>query len=658
MKKRVLFILLVFVLILVSGCQSSSDAKADKPVETEDPAEANGTLPLTDGKYTAVAQGRNGKVTVEVTVASDKITAVDVVDHSESAIISAPAFERVPKNIVEYQSLQMDAISGATFTRNAIITAAADAIEQAGGDAAEWKNRAGQHTEAQNTIEKTADVIVVGGGGAGLVAAVSAIDQGASVILIEKTAALGGNTLLSGGVLNASDPTWQKKAAADKGEAEELEGWMKMDVESFPAEYQETFKTLQKQIKDYLAGSKDYLFDSTELHIIQTYYYGARTGLDGSKIYGNFELVKSLAENGLPTVNWLAEKGIEWQENVSEPVGAMWRRGHTPKMPKGQEYTIKLGKSILDSGNEYIVETAAKSLIVKDGVVVGVEAEQPNGTKVILHANKGVILATGGFGSNTAMVQEYNNYWESIPNNAKTTNASGSMGEGIVMATAVGADLTGMGFAQMMPVSDPKTGDLFTGLIPRFASSYIFVNKEGKRFVDEGAERDALAKAAFAQTDGLFYMIADADIAEEAKWLTNPEVEVENGRAYKADTLEELAKLIKVDPATLVKEMEKYNSYVDSGIDPEFGKSSFLQKVDTAPYYATPRSPAIHHTMGGLVIDAGTHVLTKDGSIIPGLYAAGEVTGGIHAGNRLGGNAIADITVNGRIAGKNAATGK
>lgn len=657
MKKRVVSILLALVLVLASGCQSSTDSNTEPPAETENPAEGKGSSSLTDGTYTAVANGRNGKVTVEVTIASDKIAAVEVVKHSETAIISEPAFERVPKNIVENQSLQMDAISGATFTRNAIIAATADAIEQAGGDASEWKNREGQHTEAGETIEKTADVIVVGGGGAGLAAAVSAIDQGASVILIEKTSSLGGNTLLSGGVLNAADPEWQAEAPADKGEAEELENWMNMDVGSFPEEYQETFKTLQSQIKQYLAGSKDYLFDSTELHIIQTYYYGARTGLDGTKIYGTFELVKNLAENGLPTVNWLAEKGIEWQKNVSEPVGAMWRRGHTPTMPKGQEYTIKLGQSILNSGNEYILETKAKSLIVEDGKVVGVEAEQSNGTKVVLHANKGVILTTGGYGSNTAMVQEYNNYWKNIPDNSKTTNASGSTGDGIIMATAIGADLTGMGFAQMMPVSDTKTGDLFTGLIPRFASSYIFVNKEGRRFVDEGSERDALSKAAFNQTDGVFYMIADADIAEEAKWLTDPEVEVENGRAYKADTLEELAELIKVDPATLVEEMEKYNSYVDSGVDPEFGKASFLQKVDVPPYYATPRSPAIHHTMGGLVIDVDTHVLAKDGSIISGLYAAGEVTGGIHAGNRLGGNAIADIFVNGRIAGANAAKG-
>lgn len=205
--------------------------------------------------------------------------------------------------------------------------------------------------------------------------------------------------------MNAADPEWQAKAAADVGEAEELEWWMNMEAESFPQEYRETFQVLQGQIREYLAGDRSYLFDSVELHIIQTYYYGARTGLDGSTIYGNFELVKNMAENALPTVEWLAEKGIKWQATVSEPVGAMWRRGHTPTLPKGREYAIKLGQIILDSGNSYQLQTAAKSLIIEGGKVVGVQAEKSNGAPVTLRAAKGVVLATGGFGSNTAMVQ-------------------------------------------------------------------------------------------------------------------------------------------------------------------------------------------------------------------------------------------------------------
>jgi fumarate reductase flavoprotein subunit len=613
---------------------------------------------LKPGVYLGTSQGRNGPLTVEVTIAKAGISQIRVVQHEETNIISAPSLERVPANIVEYQSLQMDTVTGCSITQGAIITAVSECIKEAGGDPGVWRNKPGQHAEAGEPITRTADVIVLGGGGAGLAAATSAVDKGASVILIEKTAALGGNTMLSGGVLNAADPEWQKTHKADPGEAETLTMFMNLDPASVPAEYHATLDTLKGQLRIYLGGDRSYLFDSPELHIINTYYYGARTGLDGSLIYSDFNLVKNMAENALDTVRWLSGKGVNWQATVSQPVGAMWRRGHTPEdYPKGEEYVIKLGKFILDSGNDIMLETKAVSLIIENGRVVGVNAEKADGTKVTLRANKGVVLATGGYGSNTAMVQQYDNYWGNIPNNAKTTNASGSKGEGIVMAQAVGADLVGMGFVQMMPTSDAKTGDLFTGLIPRLAANYIFVNKNGKRFVNEASPRDTLAIEAFKQPDGLFYMIADADIAEEAKWLTDPEVEVRNGRAFRADTLEELAVLINLDPAVLAAEMAKYNGFVDAGRDTDCGKTSFNLKVDTPPYYATPRSPAIHHTMGGLRIDPATRVLKADGSAIPGLYAAGEVTGGVHAGNRLGGNAIADINVHGRIAGVNAAAG-
>jgi fumarate reductase flavoprotein subunit len=613
---------------------------------------------LKPGTYTGTAAGRNGPLVVEVTIDRSEIKNVRIVSHEETNIISAPALERVPANIVQYQSLKMDTVTGCTISQGAIIAAVSDALKQAGDDPAAWRNRPGQHTAAGAPVEERSDVIVIGGGGAGLAAATAAIDAKSSVILIEKTAALGGNTMLSGGVMNAADPEWQKKHKADSGEADTLQTFANLDPSTVPPDYRATLNTLKGQLRTYLATDRSYLFDSPELHIINTYFYGTRQGLDGSTIYGVFELVQNMAVNALDTVNWLTGKGLAWQAEVSAPVGAMWRRGHTPAdYPKGEEYVIKLGQFIQNSGNKVLLETKADSLIIENNRVTGVQATRADGTKVTLRANKGVVLATGGYGSNTKMVQQYDIYWGNIPGNAKTTNASGSTGDGIIMAQTAGADLVGMGFVQMMPTSDNKTGDLFTGLIPRFPANYIFINNQGRRFINEGSARDTLAKSAFEQPDGMFYMIADADIAEEAKWLTDPEVEVRNGRAYRANTLEELAALIHVDPAALVDEMKKYNSAVDSGKDPETGKTALLLKVDTPPYYATPRSPAIHHTMGGLRIDAGTHVLKTDGSAIRGLYAAGEVTGGVHSGNRLGGNAIADIFVHGRIAGKNAAAG-
>lgn len=252
------------------------------------------------------------------------------------------------------------------------------------------------------------------------------------------------------------------------------------------------------------------------------------------------------------------------------------------------------------------------------------------------------------------MVQKYNTYWKHIDDNIATTNSPAITGDGIGLGKEAGADLVGMGFIQMMPVSDPKTGELFTGLQTP-PENYIMVNQKGKRFVNEFAERDVLTKAAI-DNGGLFYLIADDKIKDTAYNTTQESIDaqVKAGTLFRADSLEELAEQIGMDPDTLVDTIKKYNSYVDAGKDPDFEKSAFNLKCEVAPFYATPRKPAIHHTMGGLKIDTGAHVLDKDGKQISGLYAAGEVAGGIHAGNRLGGNSLADIFTFGRIAANSA----
>lgn len=221
------------------------------------------------------------------------------------------------------------------------------------------------------------------------------------------------------------------------------------------------------------------------------------------------------------------------------------------------------------------------------------------------------------------MLQKYNTYWTEIADDIKTSNSPAITGDGILLGEAVGADLVGMGFSQMMPTSDPETGGLFSGLqVP--PANFVMVDTQGKRFVNEFGSRDELAQAAI-NVGGLFYLIAD-------------------------DIIEGLAGQIGIDPAVLADTVAKYNSYVDAGEDPEFHKSAFDLKVVEPPFYATPRKPAVHHTMGGLKIDTGTRVINTDGQVIPGLFAAGEVAGGIHAGNRLGGNALTDIFTFGRIA--------
>ena len=263
-------------------------------------------------------------------------------------------------------------------------------------------------------------------------------------------------------------------------------------------------------------------------------------------------------------------------------------------------------------------------------------------------------MATGGYGENPELRAEYNTYWKEMPLEMPSTNSPHITGDGILMAREIGANLVGMGFIQLMPSSHPVDGSLFSGVWGS-AETQVFVNKQGKRFVNEYAGRDVLAAAALEQEDALFFIITDAQI------VGNRDISdmIEKGNVIKADTLEELAEKLGIDPATFVAEIEKYNSYVDNQFDPDFGKPNFGDyKVEVAPFYATPRSPAVHHTMGGLEIDTLSRVISVDGEPIPGLYAAGEVTGGIHAGNRLGGNAQTDIIVFGRIAGESAALGK
>ena len=331
------------------------------------------------------------------------------------------------------------------------------------------------------------------------------------------------------------------------------------------------------------------------------------------------------------------------------PVGAIWRRGHKPKVPMGVAYIAVLKDFVLKNGGIILTDTQVKELVVTNGVITGVKGSGRNGQTITVNG-KAVILTTGGFAANTKMLQKYNTYWSEIDDNIATSNTPAATGDGILLGQSIGADLVGMGFSQMMPVSDPVTGALFTGLqVP--PANFIMVNTKGKRFVDEYGSRDQLSQAAI-DNGGLFYLIADENIKETAYNTSQEKIDaqVEAGTLFKANTLEELAEQINIDPATLVETITNYNSYVDAGHDPEFDKGAFDLKVEKAPFYATPRKPATHHTMGGLKIDTHAHVINEDGKIIKGLFAAGEVAGGLHAGNRLGGNSLTDIFTFGRIA--------
>lgn len=608
------------------------------------------------GTYSVTAAGHNGQVPMKVTFSENRIENIDIDTKGETIGIADTVWQRMPEQIISGQTLNVDAVSGASDTSRGVLNGVADAVSLAGADPDVLKKRPKPDKgEMKGTVEYSADVVIVGGGGTGLSAAATSVQAGKKTILVEKFPAVGGNTIRTGGPMNAADPEWQNTFDALPGEAATLKSLMETPDEKIDPEYLDDFHELQGQLKEYLDSGEHFLFDSKLLHEIQTYLGGKRTDLNGTEIHGDYTLVKTLVDNALKSVGWLQSIGVRFDPNeVTMPVGAKWRRGHKPLENQGFEYISNLQRYVKEQGGQIITNTRVQKLLKENNQIVGLEATNADGQQVIVHANA-VILASGGFAANTKMVQKYNTYWTKVDDDIATSNSPAITGDGIKLGTDVGADLVGMGFSQMMPVSDPVTGELFSGLqVP--PANFVMVNNKGDRFVDEYESRDVLSQAAI-DNGSLFYLIADENIKGTAYNTSQEKIneQVEAGTLFKDDTLEGLAKQIKVDPTELVTTITKYNSYVEAGHDPEFGKDVFDLKVEKAPFYATPRKPALHHTMGGLKIDSSAHVLDTSGQPISGLYAAGEVAGGLHAGNRLGGNSLADIFTFGRIAAQTAA---
>lgn len=458
--------------------------------------------------------------------------------------------------------------------------------------------------QAQEQEDKTleteivADVVVIGGGGAGLSAALAAAEKGVSVVVLEKMPFVGGNTLRSGGAYNAVDEEKQKAAGIE---------------------------------------------DSIDLHYKHT--------MEGGDNLGTPELVRILVEKSPEGLKWLKDYGMEFQDKIGSVVGSLWPRTHQAKDPAGSGYINTLKKACEEKDVKILVDTKATELVVNDeGKVVGVKAEDKDKNTLEFKANKGVVIATGGFSAN---VQMRSKYVPELTEEFPTTNHAGATGDGITMAEKVDADLVGMEYIQLIPIAT-KSGTIQRGVTINI-ENVVFVNKEGERFINEDNRRDKLSEAIMKQTDGMYYMINDSQIVGETnEYGEKIEELIAEKSVFKADTLAELAEQIEMPADVLEKTIADFNKCVEAKKD-EFGREVWKNKIEKGPFYATPRCPAVHHTMGGLKINEKAQVINEDGDIIPGLYAAGEVTGGIHGSNRLGGNAIPDIIVFGRIAGENSA---
>lgn len=595
--KRIAAALLMVMAVSLAACKG-----AETPVTPETPA-GEETL-FTPGTYEGTAKGFHGDIVLTVTVDEDSITDIKA-DHTETEGLGDKAVESLIAQAMEKNSLALDAMSGATYSSEGFLAALEAALVKAGADIEKLKVKGAEtETEKEDVVLDT-EVAIIGAGGAGLAAAVSAHQNGAKVIVIEKMPNVGGNTIISGSAFNAVD---EKRQSAQGIE------------------------------------------DSIEKHYTQTY--------EGGDKQGDPALVRVLVENAYPTIEWLESLGMEFKDTVFTVLGALWPRSHKPVEPLGTGYINTYMNYIKEHSDEIeiLTETEAKELVVNaEGRVTGFKAEGKNGS-VTVNASRGVIIASGGFGSNIEMRDQYNTIWPTLTN-IKTTNHKGATGDGIVMAEKINADIVQMENIQLLPMGDPVTGSL-SGNIEQGVENRIFVSEAGNRFVDEGARRDVMTKALMEQTNSSMWVIVDQHSYPTGDTVNNFNESidslVEQGRAFKADTLEDLAKQIGVDPANLVKSVEAFNASVDGATD-EFGRTLFMDKLDTAPFYAGKRVPTVHHTMGGIKITTETRVVDKNGVVIPGLFAAGEVTGGIHGANRLGGNALADVNTFGRIAGAQAA---
>lgn len=587
----------------VSGATFSSKAMIEAVNKAISEASVNGSetgsKEFTPGTYTTTVNGHNGDMTVTMKFSKDSIESIDV-DNVESNGIGTAAIDIITNEVLDNQTLNVDSVSGATVTSGALISAINDCVEQTGIDKSTLDNEVAYPKASDEPIEKEADVVVIGTGGAGFAAAVEVVENGGTLIMLEKNEYIGGNTARAGGTLNAPDPERQSKIGVE---------------------------------------------DSVDL-----FYENIMSAGDNKS---DPKLVRVLAENALDARHWLSDHGTEWTEIIYQTIGGLWPRSMDEKDKVAYNGFIEpLAKVVEKNDGEIILNCKAEELIVdKDGKVTGVKAvDTKNGQEYTINANNAVIMATGGYAANSEMVEEYNGV-SGLP----TSNAPTSTGDGIEMAKAIDADLEGMEYIQIHPHGNPTTGGLqshFAGVI----ANSIYVNKEGKRFTEESGRRDTISEDTIKQTDQIMYSIFDAKGGFYAgvTELENKEDLIDKGYLYEADTIEELAEKAGLDADNLVETVEHYNEMVDAGEDTDFEKDELDQKIENGPFYCVPLSPTLHHTMGGLKINTKAQVLNTSGKVIDGLYAAGEVTGGIHGTNRIGGNALTDCVVFGRIAGQNA----
>ena len=589
------------------------------------------------GDFTGTAKGFGGDVSVTLTLTDGAITGCTAEGKDETQGVGSEAIAKMPGEIAESGSIAVDGVSGATVTSTAIKEAAAAALTAAGLNPDDYETAVEKTGSAEDSTVD-ADVVVVGAGGAGMTAAITAAAEGKSVVILESQSMVGGNSVRATGGMNAGKTVYQDEN--EFGESAGVEKTLKTAAEKYADNETITAlaKTVSEQWAAYQANPTGY-FDSVELMELDT--------MIGGKGINDPELVETLCANSADAIDWLDEHGITLH-NVSSFGGASVKRIHRPVNAEGK--TVSVGSYMIPllqencekAGVKMMLDTTATEILTDaNGAAVGVKATGASGETVTVNA-KAVVLASGGFGANLDMVVKYKPELKGF----MTTNAPGIQGQGIEMAQAIGAATVDMDQIQIHPTVEANTAALITEGLR--GDGAVLINAEGKRFIDEVGTRDVVSAAEIAQTGSYSWLVVDQAMVDASSVIQGY---IKKGYTVTGATYEELGKAMGVDAAAFAETMDKWNGYVEAKNDPDFGRTSFANPLNTAPYYAVKVTAGVHHTMGGLKINANTEVLNEKGEVIPGLFAAGEVTGGVHGANRLGGNAVADFTVFGRIAG-------